>query len=79
MPTADGAFYFLLNVHTNIGDFELVERLIHDYQVAVIPGHTFGMSGCYLRVAYGALQPETVIEGMGRLVAGMRAIVGKAV
>ena len=79
VPTADGAFYFLLNVHTNIGDFELVERLIHDYQVAVIPGHTFGMSGCYLRVAYGALQPETVIEGMGRLVAGMRAIVGKAV
>ncbi|XPM61883.1 MAG: aminotransferase class I/II-fold pyridoxal phosphate-dependent enzyme [Leptolyngbya sp. IPPAS B-1204] len=70
-----GAFYFLLKVHTQLNAFELVERLIREHKVAVIPGTTFGMEqGCYLRVAYGALQPNTVAEGMGRLVQGLRAI-----
>jgi aspartate/methionine/tyrosine aminotransferase len=73
---ADGAFYFFLKVHTDIDAFELVERLIREYQVAVIPGTTFGMNkGCYLRVAYGALQKETVKEGMERLVRGLQGIV----
>jgi hypothetical protein len=31
-------------------------------------------SGCYFRVAYGALQKQTVAEGIGRLVVGLRAI-----
>ena len=49
----------------------LAERLIREHQVAVIPGTAFGMTdGCYLRVAYGALQKETVAEGIGRLVRG---------
>jgi aspartate/methionine/tyrosine aminotransferase len=77
VPPADGAFYFLLHVHTELDSLALVQRLITDYQVAVIPGSTFGMNqGCYLRVAYGALQPETAIAGMDRLVKGLRAIVG---
>ncbi|MFH7025393.1 MAG: pyridoxal phosphate-dependent aminotransferase [Heteroscytonema crispum UTEX LB 1556] len=73
---ADGAFYFFLKVHTNIDTFELVKRLIQEHQVAVIPGTTFGMNdGCYLRVAYGALQKETAKEGIERLVKGLQAIV----
>lgn len=77
VPPAPGAFYFLLNVQTDLDAFKLVEQLIQDHKVAVIPGTTFGMNtGCYLRVAYGALQPETVTEGMGRLVQGLRTIVG---
>jgi hypothetical protein len=32
--------------------------------------------GCYFRVAFGALQRETVAEGIGRLVTGLRAICG---
>lgn len=75
VPSAQGAFYFLLNVHTDINDSELISRLIREYQVAVIPGHTFGMRGCYLRVAYGALQPDTATEGMSRLVRGLRGLV----
>lgn len=76
IPSAKGAFYFLINVHTAIHSFDLVKQLIREHQVAVIPGTTFGMEqGCYLRVAYGALQPETVAEGMGRLVKGLRSIV----
>ena len=53
----------------------LGERLIREHHVAVIPGPAFGMTeGCVFRVAYGALQKETVAEGIGRLVRGLRAI-----
>ncbi|MEH1784808.1 MAG: pyridoxal phosphate-dependent aminotransferase [Nostoc sp.] len=73
---ADGAFYFFLKVHTQMDAFELVKRLIQEHKVAVIPGTTFGMDhGCYLRVAYGALQKETAKEGIERLVQGLETIV----
>jgi aspartate/methionine/tyrosine aminotransferase len=73
-PT-DGAFYVFLKVHTAFDAFTLVERLIREHRVAVIPGTTFGLEeGCYLRVAYGALQPETAAEGIERLVRGLQAI-----
>jgi aspartate/methionine/tyrosine aminotransferase len=75
VPRADGAFYFLLRVNTNMDSMELVKRLIEEHRIAVIPGMTFGMEdGCYLRVAYGALQKETAKEGIGRLVRGLRHI-----
>jgi aspartate/methionine/tyrosine aminotransferase len=75
VPAADGAFYCLLRVATTLDSLTLAERLIREHQVAVIPGTAFGMNdGCYLRVAYGALQKETVAEGIGRLVRGLRAI-----
>ena len=73
-PT-DGAFYFFLKVNTNMKAFALAKKLIEEYGVAVIPGETFGMNrGCYLRVAYGALSPETAAEGIERLVTGLRKI-----
>ncbi|MBC7968832.1 MAG: pyridoxal phosphate-dependent aminotransferase [Verrucomicrobia bacterium] len=75
VPPSDGAFYVLLNVHTQLSALELVERLIVEHGVAAIPGTTFGLEGCYLRVAYGALQPETAISGIERLVQGLKAIV----
>ncbi len=72
---ADGAFYFFLKVHTSIDTFTLVERLIKEYQVAALPGTTFGMNqGCYLRVAYGALQQQTAKAGIERLVTGLKNI-----
>ncbi len=72
---ADGAFYFLLKVHTQLGAFELAQRLIQEHRVAVMPGTTFGMNdGCYLRIAYGALQKETAVEGIERLVRGVQSI-----
>jgi aspartate/methionine/tyrosine aminotransferase len=75
VPAADGAFYVLLKVHTRLQPLALAERLICDHKVAVIPGPAFGMTGgCYLRVAYGALQKATVAEGVGRLVKGLRAL-----
>jgi aspartate/methionine/tyrosine aminotransferase len=78
VPRADGAFYFLLRVHEDLDPMKLVRRLIEEHRVAVIPGMTFGMEDrCYLRVAYGALQKKTAIEGIGRLVKGLKKILVK--
>ncbi len=77
VPAADGAFYCLLKVATDIDPLLLAERLIREHKVAVIPGTTFGMTeGCYIRVAFGALEKETVTEGIGRLADGLRTICG---
>jgi aspartate/methionine/tyrosine aminotransferase len=75
VPPADGAFYCLLNMNTDMDPLVLTERLIREHRVAVMPGPPFGLtSGCYFRVAFGALQRETVTEGIGRLVTGLRTI-----
>jgi aspartate/methionine/tyrosine aminotransferase len=75
VPPAQGAFYFLLRVRSTRPPFELADRLIREHHVAVIPGSAFGCEqGCHLRVAYGALSPENVAEGIGRLVRGLRAL-----
>jgi aspartate/methionine/tyrosine aminotransferase len=75
VPAADGAFYVLLKVETDRSPMRIAEQLIREHRVAVIPGPAFGMSdGCYFRVAYGALQKDTVAEGIGRLVTGLRKI-----
>lgn len=72
---AEGAFYFFLKVNTTLNDLELVKQLVEKYQVAVIPGSTFGMeNGCYLRVAYGSLQLSTAEIGINRLINGLKNI-----
>ena len=77
VPPADGAFYAFLRVHeTEMTSMQLVETLIRDYRVAVIPGTAFGVAdGCVIRASYGSLQRETVVEGIGRLVRGIRSLV----
>ena len=80
VPAADGAFYVLMKVETALEPMTIAERLIREHKVAVIPGPAFGMTdGCYFRVAYGALQKETVAEGIGRLVNGLRTILNSAI
>jgi aspartate/methionine/tyrosine aminotransferase len=75
VPPADGAFYCYIRVNANVEPMTIAERLIREHRVAVIPGTAFGTtSGCYFRVAYGALQKETVAEGIGRLVSGLRSL-----
>jgi len=71
-----GAFYYFLRVHTRRDPLWLTEQLIRQHRVAVIPGSAFGaLDGCYLRVSYGALDEQTAAEGVGRLVAGLKALV----
>ena len=77
VPRTNGAFYFLLKIDTKLRPMELIERLIREHGVAVLPGEAFGLEdGCYLRVAYGALQKETIAEGIMRLVRGLKLILG---
>jgi aspartate/methionine/tyrosine aminotransferase len=76
VPRPDGAFYCLVRVRTRMDPLALVERLIADHGVAAMPGSAFGLvEGCYLRVSYGALDQDTVAEGIARLATGLRAIV----
>lgn len=74
---ADGAFYVFLRIPDGPDPLELSHRLIAGHGVAVIPGTAFGLRGeCSLRVAYGALTPDTATEGIGRLVSGLRQCIG---
>ena len=76
IPRADGAFYLLLRVHSDLDPMHLAQRLIEQHKVAVIPGMTFGVRDrCLLRVGYGALDEQTAGEGVDRLVQGLRKIV----
>lgn len=75
VPAAAGAFYVLVNVATKLDSMRLVERLVREHRVAVMPGSTFGLTDrCALRVSYGPLDRDSACEGMGRLVGGLRAI-----
>jgi aspartate/methionine/tyrosine aminotransferase len=75
VPPVDGAFYCFMRVNADVDPLQTAERLIREHRVAVIPGTAFGRAdGCYFRIAYGALQKETVAEGIGRLIGGLRAI-----
>ena len=75
VPAPTGAFYVLMRVHADRPDMELVEALIGNFGVAVMPGSTFGVKdGCYLRLASGALSHDAVAEGMGRLVRGLERL-----
>lgn len=78
VPRPNGAFYVLAKLRTDKSDMELVESLIRDFGIAVMPGQTFGVmptdEGCSIRIAYGALDRQTVTEGMGRLVRGLTSL-----
>ena len=74
LPPAEGAFYCFIKVNAAADPMRVAERLIREHKVAVIPGTAFGMTdGCYFRVAFGALEKDTVAEGIGRLVTGLKA------
>jgi len=72
VPRPEGAFYVLAQLATDRDDVEIVETLIRQFGVAVMPGSTFRATGrCAVRIAYGALAQDTVAEGMDRLAGGL--------
>ena len=74
-PPADGAFYYLVRAHSTVDSMTLTERLIREHRVAAIPGSAFADTApCSIRISYGALDAESVAEGIGRLVSGLRAL-----
>ena len=75
IPSADGAFYYLVRVHSTLDSMTFVERLIREYRVAAIPGSAFADSApCSIRISYGALDRNSIAAGLDRLVAGLRAL-----
>ena len=77
-PKTNGAFYFLVKLDTKLSGMKVVESLIKNHKIAVIPGETFGLTnGCYLRIAYGALDKKTSSEGIQRLIKGLSEIIKK--
>ena len=75
VPRTQGAFYCFVRLKGGVDPVLLAERLVREHRVAVIPGTAFGATdGPYLRVSYGALDGDTVVEGIDRLVRGLRAL-----
>jgi len=75
VPESNGAFYFLIKLETERKDIDITQQLIKQHKIAIIPGHTFGMTdGCYLRIAYGALDKDTAVTGIRRLTHGIKSI-----
>ncbi len=76
-PNTMGAFYLLVKLSTALTGMQIVDRLIKEHKIAVIPGETFGMNdGCYCRIAYGALDKKTSDMGIRRLINGLTDIIG---
>jgi len=74
VPDAKGALYHFVRVPDGGDSLALTEYLIRRHRVAVIPGVAFGATdGCYLRVSYGAVDDETLGEGLTRLAGGIRS------
>lgn len=72
---SEGAFYLILKLNAELDDMAVAGKLISKYQVAVLPGSTFGLQdGCCFRVAFGALDKNTAREGIHRLTDGLTDI-----
>lgn len=75
LAPVSGAFYYLVRVDAACDSMTLAERLIRRHGVAAIPGSAFAdPAACSLRISYGALDGETLTEGMERFAQGLRAI-----
>lgn len=78
VPRSEGAFYFLINLQTQRQPEALVEKLIANYGVALLPGTAFGIAdSCRLRLSYGALEKETAAEGLRRLMRGLDELLSR--
>jgi aspartate/methionine/tyrosine aminotransferase len=71
---AQGAFYIFLKLQCDLDSLWLCQRLIEEFQIAVLPGSTFGATGSSLRLAYGMLDHASVSEAMRRLTRGLKAL-----
>lgn len=75
-PEPAGAFYAFPSIRRSGLDSEtFAERLLHEHQVAVVPGDVFGPSGeGHVRCSYATALPllEEALERMGRFLASLR-------
>jgi aspartate/methionine/tyrosine aminotransferase len=72
ISASTGAFYIFARLATRLDPLVLTQRLIREHGIAVLPGSAFGIEeGCTIRVSYGALEPDSAIAGVKRLVNGL--------
>lgn len=72
---SEGAFYIFAKLKTYSSDVTIAKRLISEHGVATIPGSAFGIKeGAYLRISYGALTGDAVVEGINKLAAGLQQL-----
>lgn len=65
-PKPDGAFYLFPSIKSfNMPSLEFCEKLLEEFQVAVIPGIAFGLDNC-IRLSY-ATDLETIRRGCDRI------------
>ena len=65
-PKPDGAFYLFPSIKSfGLPSLEFCDKLLEEFQVAVIPGIAFGMDSC-IRLSY-ATNLETIREGCDRI------------
>jgi aspartate/methionine/tyrosine aminotransferase len=79
-PKTRGAFYVLLRLPGLSANGDILafnRRMARDHKVVSVPGFTFGLTNLqqfnYQRLSYGALQAETVSEGVARYVKAVKA------
>ena len=74
-PEPAGAFYAFPSIRRSGLDSEtFAERLLHEQQVAVVPGNVFGPSGeGHVRCSYATALPllEEALERMGRFLTSL--------
>ncbi|NBQ09708.1 MAG: hypothetical protein EBU47_09385, partial [Betaproteobacteria bacterium] len=71
-----GAFYVMVSLPGVDDRLAFNQFLAREYKVACVPGFAFGLDNTQnrnlQRLSYGALAPETVVEGVNRFTAGVR-------
>jgi aspartate/methionine/tyrosine aminotransferase len=71
-----GAFYVMVSLPGVNDRLSFNQFLASKHKVACVPGFAFGLNDIKARnvqrLSYGALAPETVVEGVNRFVAGVR-------
>jgi aspartate/methionine/tyrosine aminotransferase len=75
-PQTEGAFYVLMSLPGVDDPLAFSRFMVERHRVATIPGFAFGLTDTgrvnAQRLAYGALDPGTVSEGVDRYVAAVR-------
>jgi aromatic aminotransferase len=71
VAAGNGAIYLFARLPELMNDEVVVERLIQEHRVALIPGSSCGCPG-FIRVAYANCTPEDCAEACARLKAGLK-------
>ena len=74
---SDGAIYLWAKLPDGMDDAEVVETLVKEHKVCIIPGSSCGSPG-FVRVAFANLTEEACEEACGRLERGLKQILQDA-